>query len=84
MRLGNTNTAGVPERVSYIGANNDRDPILVRVGGSTPTNVATGYYLEDVNMDGVVRYVGQNNDRDLILQTIGGSVPTSVIVGQTP
>lgn len=77
------NANGSPH-ISYVGPNNDRDPMLVRVGGSIPTNVANGYYLEDINMDGAVKYVGQNNDRDLILQTIGGSVPTNVVVGQTP
>ena len=81
---GNTSHASAQQCVAYVGANNDRDPILVRVGGGVPTNVASGYFLEDINMDGVVRYVGANNDRDLILQAIGGSVPTNVIVGQTP
>ena len=84
MRLGNTNHTGAPQRVSYVGGNNDRDRILVRVGGSTPTNVVTGYYAEDVNLDGFVKYVGENNDRDPILQLIGGSTPTNVVVGQAP
>ena len=51
---------------------------------STPTNVVTGYYAEDVNLDGFVKYVGENNDRDPILQLIGGSTPTNVVVGQAP
>ena len=84
MRLGNTNPTGTTQSVSYVGANNDRDPILARVGGSVPTNSVSGYYLEDVNMDGVVRYVGANNDRDPILQMIGGSTPTNVVLGQVP
>ena len=79
--LGNANG---DQRVSYVGAGNDRDPILVRVGGSVPTNSISGYYLEDVNMDGAVRYVGANNDRDPILQMIGGSTPTNVVLGQVP
>lgn len=81
---GNTSLTAVPQRISYTGTSNDRDPILVRVGGSVPTNVATGYYTEDVNLDGVVKYMGENNDRDLILQAIGGSEPTNVVYGQTP
>ncbi|MEO8590890.1 MAG: hypothetical protein ABI432_16050 [Flavobacteriales bacterium] len=84
MRLGNTNSTGSTQCVSYMGQANDRDPILLRIGGSPPTNLVTGYYMEDVNMDGVVKYVGANNDRDLILQAIGGSIPTNVVVGQTP
>ncbi|MDQ3100214.1 MAG: hypothetical protein M3R08_02405, partial [Bacteroidota bacterium] len=70
--------------VKYIGAGNDRDPILVAVGGSTPTAMISGYLPFDVNMDGVVKYVGAANDRDIILQTIGGTVPTAVRVEQGP
>lgn len=64
----------------YVGANNDRDPILQMVGGSVPTNIITGYHIQDVNMDGVVRYSGANNDRDPILSGIGGSAPTNVLL----
>lgn len=70
--------------VIYVGANNDRDPILSRVGGSVPTNTVTGTYQEDVNMDGVVRYVGAGNDRDPLLATVGGSVPTATRTAQLP
>jgi hypothetical protein len=78
-----SNTAGA-QRIKYIGAGNDRDPVLQRIGGSTPNLTAPGYYTEDVNMNGVVKYVGANNDRDVILQTIGGTVPTAVRVEQLP
>lgn len=70
--------------LKYTGSDNDRDPILVRIGGSVPTNVATGYHSEDVNMDGKVKYTGANNDRDPILVNIGGSVPTNVRHEQVP
>ncbi|MBK9418910.1 MAG: hypothetical protein IPO05_04545 [Flavobacteriales bacterium] len=66
------------DRVQYMGAGNDRDPILNRVGGSVPTNIINGYHQEDVNMDGTVRYVGFQNDRDPLLSTIGGLVPTNM------
>lgn len=59
--------------VRYAGPGNDRDPILVRIGGNTPTAIISGYHPEDVNLDGRVKYVGTANDRDLILQTIGGN-----------
>ncbi len=68
----------------YTGGNNDRDPVLVRVGGVIPTQTLSGYYAEDLNMDGVVRYTGGNNDRDAILQNIGGVVPTSARMEQLP
>lgn len=69
--------------VRYVGQNNDRDPILVAIGGSTPTNTVSAWYTgTDVNMDGVVKYVGDYNDRDIILQVIGGSVPTAVRAAQ--
>jgi hypothetical protein len=71
--------------VKYTGANNDRDIVLIAVGGSTPTNVVNGVYSSaDVNMDGYVKYTGTGNDRDVILQTIGGVVPTEVRVEQIP
>ena len=70
--------------VKYIGAGNDRDRILVAIGGTTPTNVVAGYLNEDVNLDGSVKYVGASNDRDVILQSIGGSIPTAIRVQQSP
>jgi DNA-binding beta-propeller fold protein YncE len=68
----------------YTNQENDRDPILVRVGGSLPTATTTGYHPEDVNLDGVVKYTGQDNDRDPILQNIGGSIPTNTRTEQLP
>jgi hypothetical protein len=70
--------------VKYTSSYNDRDPILQKIGGSIPTNVAFGYEGADVNLDGVVKYTGANNDRDVILQSIGGSVPTAVRTAQLP
>lgn len=75
----------VPDAVlKYIGDSNDRDPILLAVGGSTPTATISGYHAADVNMDGIVKYVGADNDRDPILLNIGGSTPTAVRVSQVP
>jgi len=72
------------QQVKYTGTNNDRDPILVRIGGVIPTNTVNGYFPEDVTMDGIVKYTGSNNDRDPILVTVGGTVPTNVRNGQLP
>ncbi|MBS1581486.1 MAG: hypothetical protein JST66_04715 [Bacteroidetes bacterium] len=71
--------------IKYTGASNDRDPILVRVGGSIPTAVVSGgYWMEDVNMDATVKYTGASNDRDPILVTVGGSIPTATRTQQLP
>ena len=71
--------------VQYVGENNDRDGILVAIGGSVPTNVVNGVYTNlDVNLDGSIRYVGEFNDRDLILQAIGGTLPTATRHQQVP
>ncbi len=70
--------------VKYTGAANDRDRVLVEVGGNVPSNVVSGYDGSDINMDGDIKYVGAANDRDIILQTIGGVVPTAVRVEQLP
>ncbi|MFZ1685903.1 MAG: hypothetical protein WAU70_00660, partial [Flavobacteriales bacterium] len=79
-----TGDAVFNENLQYTGANNDRDPILVRVGGTTPTATVNGYWREDVNMDGVVKYTGTNNDRDPILLNVGGSTPTVVRHAELP
>lgn len=70
--------------LKYVGDDNDRDPILLGVGGSVPTNTAAGYLPADTNLDGVLKYVGEGNDRDPILSNIGGSVPTNVRFEQLP
>ncbi len=71
--------------VGYVGPSNDRDPILVAIGGNTPTNVVSNVYNSlDVNMDGRIQYVGEGNDRDFVLTTVGGSVPTATRTQQLP
>jgi lysyl endopeptidase len=81
MWAGNVNGDG---QLLYTGSGNDRDPILVRIGGSIPTASASGYFVEDVNLSGTVLYIGGGNDRDPILVNIGGSVPTNNRVQQLP
>lgn len=68
----------------YTGANNDRDPILVAVGGTVPTATLAGYRIEDTNLDGLVKYAGSANDRDMVLVNIGGTVPTATRAQQLP
>ncbi|HMN04544.1 MAG TPA: hypothetical protein PKD45_02365 [Flavobacteriales bacterium] len=58
--------------VAYTGAGNDRDAVLVAIGGMNALAVTTGYRAEDVNMDGLVKYMGAGNDRDPILAVVGG------------
>ncbi|HQW85622.1 MAG TPA: hypothetical protein PLH93_00480 [Flavobacteriales bacterium] len=68
----------------YAGAQNDRDAMLLRVGGAVPTATVTGYWPEDATLDGRVRYAGSGNDRDRLLIAIGGAVPTAVRTEQIP
>ncbi|MBK7296080.1 MAG: proprotein convertase P-domain-containing protein [Flavobacteriales bacterium] len=70
--------------LQYTNTGNDRDRILLEIGGAVPTNTVAGYAPEDVNMNGEVRYTGTNNDRDIILQNIGGIVPTNTRIEQLP
>lgn len=70
--------------LKYTGTGNDRDPLLIAVGGSTPNNTIGGYRREDINMDGIVKYIGSNNDRDPILLNIGGTTPNNVRSAQLP
>lgn len=71
-------------QVAYTGNGNDRDPILVRVGGTTPNNTVAGYFVEDTNMDGSVSYTGSTNDRDVILVNVGGTTPNNTRNEQLP
>lgn len=70
--------------VKYTGSGNDRDPIIVFVGGSTPNNAVADYRREDVNMDGLVKYTGSGNDRDPILVNVGSTTPNNSRVEQLP
>lgn len=81
---GNIADAGPQSTIKYVGASNDRDPILTCIGGSTPNNTLSGYRIEDINLDGVVKYIGAASDRDIVLQSIGGSAPAAFRVGQLP
>jgi hypothetical protein len=66
-------------QLRYVGAGDDRDPILQAIGGIQPLNVVSGVYSNaDVNMDGQIKYTGFNNDRDPILMNIGGWNPLAV------
>ena len=70
--------------VKFTGSYNDRDMILVAIGGNVASNVISGYRMEDCNMDGRVKYTGAGNDRDMILVNIGGSVATNIVIEQLP
>ncbi len=70
--------------LKYTGSGNDRDPILVRVGSTTPNSSVPGYYLEDATMDGQVKYTGSANDRDPILVNVGSTTPNIVRSQQLP
>ena len=70
--------------LSYVGPGNDRDAVLLRIGGEIPTNTVSGYHVEDLNMDGVVSYVGAANDRDIVLQNLESGMPTDTRAASLP
>ena len=75
----------IPDTVlKYTGATNDRDPILLAVGGTIPTSLASGYLPSDVTLDGQAKYTGAGNDRDPLLISIGGVIVTNTRVQQLP
>ena len=78
---GDTNGDG---SVKYTGAGNDRDPILVKVGSTTPNSTVNGYFREDVNMENVTKYTGTGNDRDPVLLVVGSTTPNVVRTQQLP
>ncbi|MCB0767294.1 MAG: hypothetical protein KDB95_08805 [Flavobacteriales bacterium] len=71
--------------VKYAGSANDRDRVLVAIGGMVPTNVVSAVYdPRDIDLNGQIKYTGGTNDRDHILQSIGGMIPTAVRTAQLP
>ena len=71
--------------LKYTGSANDRDPILVAIGGSTPNAEVTNVYdRRDTNLDGVVKYTGSGNDRDIILTNVGSTTPNNTRTQQLP
>ncbi len=81
LRAGNALRDGL---IKYTGASNDRDPILVRVGSTSPNNTVQGYFIEDVTLDGSVKYTGSANDRNPILVNVGSTTPNNTITEQLP
>ena len=75
------NTSG-DQYIKYNGGSNDRVKVLIKVGFTTPNNILTGYYNEDVNMDKDVKYNGGANDRVKILINVGFSTPNDIITEQ--
>lgn len=69
---------------SYNGSSNDKNAVLAKVGLIMPNNIVTGYYREDVNMDGYVRYNGAANDKNVILAIVGLLFPNNIIFEQFP
>ena len=57
---------------------------MTRIGGQLTTATTTGYYIEDVNMNGTVKYTGAGNDRDPIVLNIGGYTPNNQRLEQLP
>jgi hypothetical protein len=77
--MGNVIQDGI---LKYSGSNNDRLPILTKIGGSNIIVTVSGYFVEDCNMDGVVKYSGSSNDRLPILTNIGGTNITATVAEQ--
>ena len=71
--------------IKYTGSGNDRDPILVTVGSTTPNNTVSNIYsTRDVNLNAEVKYTGSGNDRDPILVNVGSTTPNNIRVQQLP
>ena len=79
--MGDSNFDGI---LSYTGLGNDRDPILLSVGSTTPNNTANGYLATDLNMNGTAGYTGGMNDRDPILVNVGSTTPNNTRTQQLP
>ena len=79
--MGDSNFSG---SLQYTGSGNDRDPILVNVGSTTPNNTVGGYSGTDLNMNGSSQYTGSGNDRDPVLVNVGSTTPNNIRTQQLP
>ncbi len=71
--------------LKYTGSGNDRDPILIAVGSTTPNSTVPNVYdRRDTNLDGVIKYTGTGNDRDIILNNVGSTTPNNTRTQQLP
>ena len=71
--------------IKYTGSGNDRDPIILAIGGTTPNNTVSNVYdRRDTNLDGVIKYTGSGNDRDIILTNVGSTTPNNTRTQQLP
>jgi len=77
-------TSGDSE-LKYTGSANDRDPLLIAVGSTTPNNTVSNVYdRRDTNLDGEIKYTGSANDRDVILINVGSTTPNNTRTQQLP
>ena len=71
----------------YNGLSNDKDNILLSLGGTGNINGSIElnvYRVEDVNMDGKIRYNNTDNDRSFILLNVGVNTPNTILNQHTP
>jgi len=59
--------------IRYNSTANDKDAILMFLGGNPGGNSFQVYTPVDLNLDGVVRFNGNDADRDVILRTLNGN-----------
>ena len=79
---GDANSSGT---VTFTGASNDRNSILLIVGLSDLTNIVSGVYDKaDLNLSGTVTFTGAANDRNAILATVGLANLTNIVSTQVP
>ena len=57
---------------------------LFGLGGRQVRVRLSGYWREDLNMDGTAKYTGSLNDRDRILVNVGPTTPNNTRVATLP
>jgi hypothetical protein len=79
---GDANSSGT---VTFTGASNDRNSILLIVGLSDLTNIVSNVYEKaDLNLSGSVTFTGAANDRNAILATVGLANLTNIVSTRVP
>ena len=82
LRAGNANG---DDQIRTQGSNTDITALQTKVGLLTPNNIVSGYFREDVSMDGKVEYTGgDKTDNFVVALAVGLNTPTNIIFEQLP
>ena len=60
--------------IRYFGPQNDKDALLIQLGGNSSAVLNNQYSTADLNLNGSIRYFGPQNDINLLILGLGGNI----------